>query len=150
MEAAWFCAGGFPGWLERCPGLAALVCWFAVLLLHLHILQVRSRRLWLSGSHLVYQSLILGFVSDLSIVTGLRGHHSPSGSLRELILVCRDRPLLRLRLGDWDELDLRGLIEALVDAKPSIKLDPLVCACAGLQTERALCTYTSAPVQLPN
>lgn len=126
IVATWLCAGGFPGWLERSPAQAALICWSALLLLHLRTLQIRSRRLWLSGSHLVYQSIALGFISDASALTGVQGRQSSSGSLRELVLVRGGSPLLRLRLSDWQEQDLGTLIAALVRLKPSMELDPLV------------------------
>jgi hypothetical protein len=124
--AIWLGAGGFAGWLESCAVPAALACWSAVLLLDLRVLQIRSRRLWLSGSSLVYQSILLGFVGDVSALTALRGQRSLSGALRELVLERRDGPLLRLRVSDWHEQDLRALIVALVRLRPWIKVDPLV------------------------
>jgi len=130
--AIWLCAGGFAGWLEYCPIAAALACWSAVLLLDLRVLQIRSRRLWLSGSSLVYQSILLGFVGDVSTLTALRGQRSLSGALHEMVLEGRSGPLLRLRLNDWHEQDLRALIVALVRLKPWLRLDPLVRNYAGI------------------
>ncbi|HZR34864.1 MAG TPA: hypothetical protein VFA75_05775 [Nevskia sp.] len=130
--AAWLCAGGFAGWLDSCAVPAALGCWSAVLLLDLRVLQIRSRRLWLSGTSLVYQSILLGFVGDVSTVTAVRGQRSLSGGLYELVLERRDGPWLRLRVRDWHRHELCALIAALASLRPWIKMDPLVRSYAGI------------------
>jgi len=111
-----FCAGhAIALSLSICAALAAV---------RFMLRRVAAPSLICDGHWLAYQSWLLGMLIDLKELAEV---HVPEvardGPLAEITLCTRQRELYRLDLRRWRREDVRGLLSALVESHPGMKMD---------------------------
>jgi hypothetical protein len=82
----------------------------------------RFRRLLLERDALVHQTMLAGAVHDLNGLSVISGVCNRSGRLVSVSLWCGADPILSLRVSEWDEAELRGLLSLLAERVQQVQL----------------------------
>jgi hypothetical protein len=105
------------------PPAAGLLLAAAALGLVGAVYRARFRRLLLVGRRaLVRRSLLAEAVHDLSGLSVISGVCDRSGRLVSVSLWCGGDPILSLRVAQWDEAQLHGLLRALAERAQQVQL----------------------------